>query len=259
MRYSDFTARNLGYISPDTQERIRRTRLLIAGCGMGSVLAETVLRLGFEQIILVDPDAVETHNLNRQNFTVADVGAPKVTALAQRLLAIYPQAHIEAIGDKVTVENARALVAKADMVFDAIDFLDLPGLVALHDAAHAQCKPLMTVVNTGFGALGFYFPEHRRCTIRDLFDLPRQGPVDGISYGERYAAFVRRIEPRLDPLVVEQFFVVIDLMREGKPCPASQVAPGVACAAAAGGHGGDPHFAKPAHRRGTRHADDRYV
>jgi molybdopterin/thiamine biosynthesis adenylyltransferase len=235
MLYTDLTLRNIGYISPDTQKRIKDTKLLIAGCGVGSVFAETAVRLGFKHLILIDPDMIEPHNLNRQNFTAGDINTPKVEALAKRLRAIYPDVKIEAIFDKVTVENASEIVAKADFIFDTIDFLDLPGLVALHDACHHQKKKLMTAINAGFGAVGFYFPEKGKCTIRDLFDLPRTGSVAGISYAERYIAFVKKIERHLDPMVVEQFFQVINLLKEGKPCPASQVAPGVACVAALAG------------------------
>jgi molybdopterin/thiamine biosynthesis adenylyltransferase len=235
MSYADLTARNAGYISPEAQNRIRETRVLIAGCGMGSVFAETALRLGYEKLILIDHDTIEPHNLNRQNFIFKDIGTSKVGALANRLLAINPDAQIEAICGKVTVGNASEIVARADLVFDTIDFVDLPGLVALHDACHAQGKALMTAISAGFGAVAFYFPEKKKCTIRDLFGLPRHGSVEGISYSERYAAFVRRIQDRLDPMVVEHFFDVLKLLSEGQPCPASQVAPGAGCVAALAG------------------------
>jgi molybdopterin-synthase adenylyltransferase len=235
MNYADLISRNSGFISPKAQERIRKTRVLIAGCGMGSVFAETAVRLGYEKLTLIDHDTIEDHNLNRQDFTYADIDTYKVTALANRLLAINPDAQIEAICDKVTVQNAPDLIANADLVFDTIDFLDLPGLVALHDACHSQSKALLTAINAGFGAVGLYFPPKKKCTIRDLFDLPRQGSVEGISYGERYASFVRKVEQRLDPQVVDQFFKILKLLNEGQPCPASQVAPGVTCVAALAG------------------------
>jgi molybdopterin-synthase adenylyltransferase len=235
MNYTDLTLRNFGYIPPAAQKKIKNMRLLIAGCGVGSVFAETAIRLGFTKIVLIDPDIIEPHNLNRQNFTAKDIGTPKVKALAHRLKAINPAAEIEIILDKVTVQNASDIVAKADFIFDTIDFLDLPGLVALHDACAVQKKKLMTAINAGFGAVGFYFPEGCKCTIRDLFELPRSGSVEGISYAERYIAFVRKIQHHLDPVVVEQFFQVINLLKEGKPCPASQVAPGVASVAALAG------------------------
>jgi len=235
MNYADLTLRNIGYIPPETQDRIRNTRVLIAGCGIGSNFAETVVRLGYEKLILIDHDTIAPHNLNRQNFTADDIGSHKVEALAKRLRAINPNVQVEVICDKVTTENALDVVAKADLVFDTIDFLSLSGLVALHDACHTLNKALVTAVAVGFGAAAFYFPEHKKCTIRDLFDLPRQGSVDGIAYAERYAAYVQKIAHRLDPVVVGHFFETVKLMSEGKPCPASQVAPGAACVAALAG------------------------
>jgi tRNA A37 threonylcarbamoyladenosine dehydratase len=98
-RYETFTSRNAGYVSENLQRQIRKTRLLVAGCGIGSTIAETCLRLGFQHLTLVDKDQVEAHNLNRQNFTAGDVGTQKVDALAKRLLAINPSASIRAVND----------------------------------------------------------------------------------------------------------------------------------------------------------------
>ena len=58
---------------------------MIAGCGIGSTIAEACVRLGFEHLTLIDKDRVEAHNLNRQDFAAADIGTPKVDALARRL------------------------------------------------------------------------------------------------------------------------------------------------------------------------------
>jgi hypothetical protein len=38
--YDTFTSRNAGYVTPELQERISTTRLLVAGCGVGSTIAE---------------------------------------------------------------------------------------------------------------------------------------------------------------------------------------------------------------------------
>ena len=72
--YAELTQRNVGYVSDDLQARIRATRVLIAGCGIGSSFAEAAVRLGFEHITLVDGDTVAATNLNRQTFTAEDVG-----------------------------------------------------------------------------------------------------------------------------------------------------------------------------------------
>ena len=63
-RYS----RNRIYISDEEQEKIRNVRILLGGAGIGSVIAECALRMGFEDIVIVDGDKVELSNLNRQNY-----------------------------------------------------------------------------------------------------------------------------------------------------------------------------------------------
>ena len=61
----------------------------VVGCGgTGSLVAEALCRLmiGTEaRLTLIDHDAVEPHNLLRQNFTMNEVGRYKSEALAERL------------------------------------------------------------------------------------------------------------------------------------------------------------------------------
>ncbi|MGD2083530.1 MAG: ThiF family adenylyltransferase, partial [Chromatiales bacterium] len=118
--YQTLTLRNRGYVTPQVQEKIRSTRLLIAGCGIGSSFAETAVRLGFQHLTLVDGDVVDGHNLNRQDFTAADIGRPKAQALADRLRAINPTLSVQAIPANLDAHNTGEIVADADLVFDTI-------------------------------------------------------------------------------------------------------------------------------------------
>ena len=86
--------RNRIYISAGQQERIRSYRVFIGGAGIGSLVAECALRLGFERITVVDMDSVEESNLNRQNYTYMDIGLSKTEAIGDRLRAINPDADI---------------------------------------------------------------------------------------------------------------------------------------------------------------------
>jgi len=63
--YYKLVLRNQGYISKELQEKIQKTRLLIAGCGVGSTVAEAAARLGFCNFILTDGDTVED-NVRKQ-------------------------------------------------------------------------------------------------------------------------------------------------------------------------------------------------
>jgi molybdopterin/thiamine biosynthesis adenylyltransferase len=59
--YDTFVLRNSGYITGDTQEKIRNTRLLIAGAGLGAATAIAATRMGFSNFVLVDGDTVDAH------------------------------------------------------------------------------------------------------------------------------------------------------------------------------------------------------
>jgi hypothetical protein len=166
--YDQFVLRNAGYIQPATQEKIRNTRLLIAGCGMGSSPAMCAARLGFEKFILVDGDTVDAHNLNRQFYEFADVGKPKVEALKGQILRINPQAEVEAVQAFLDAGNTEAIVGKADIVFDTIDFVDLPAILRLHGAARARGADVFTALNVGFGALVWYFPAGGPLGLSDI-------------------------------------------------------------------------------------------
>lgn len=66
-------------------------RIHIIGCGaVGSLLADTLTRMGLTKITLYDFDTVESHNIANQIYTEKDLGKPKVTALAQHMCDINP-------------------------------------------------------------------------------------------------------------------------------------------------------------------------
>jgi molybdopterin/thiamine biosynthesis adenylyltransferase len=229
--YATLVARNAGYVSPDTQAIIRRTRLLIAGCGIGSSTAVAAARMGFEHFVLVDGDVVDAHNLNRQFYDFADAGRPKVQALRDAILRINPQAQVEAVQAYLDAGNTAELVGRCDVVFDTVDFLDLKAILGLHGSARALGKPVFTALSVGFGALVWYFPAHGPVSLVDILAPDLAGAAaaageGGPAYADVFGSFVRRLAPYLDDNVVEQVSRVLQLMKEGRPCPASQVAVG---------------------------------
>jgi molybdopterin/thiamine biosynthesis adenylyltransferase len=229
--YATLTARNAGYVSGDVQRRIRETRLLIAGCGIGSSTAVCAARIGFQNFVLVDGDVVDAHNLNRQFYEQADVGRPKVEALRDALLRINPQARVEAIRANLDAGNTPAIVGRSDIVFDTVDFLDLPAILGLHHAARAHRVPVFTALSVGFGALVWYFPPDAALSLPDIVapNVAAAAAAQGgaaPSYAGVFASFIERLAPHLDSEVVEQVARVLQLMKEGRPCPAPQVAVG---------------------------------
>ncbi|PCJ59502.1 MAG: thiamine biosynthesis protein ThiF [Planctomycetota bacterium] len=224
--YETFTLRNNGYIDKALQAKIKETKVLIAGCGMGSTIAEVMLRSGFVNLVLADADEVAEHNLNRQCFINDDINTPKTTALSKRLKSIYPNANITEFNEFIGPDNAAELISNVDFIIDTIDFIDLPGVTSLYDNASQQSKPVVSAINAGYGAIALYYPHINSCTFRQLFGLPESGSVEGISYAEKYMSIIKHLAKYLNPQIVTEMSKALGFMEDGKPCPASQISPG---------------------------------
>lgn len=112
----------LRYTSPDTLERLARVRMLIIGAGgLGSNVAFMLARSGIRRFILVDRDRVEASNLNRQAYFPADLGRPKVEALAEHLRALDPKLELDCRVAEIHARNAHDFFTLADAVVEAVD------------------------------------------------------------------------------------------------------------------------------------------
>ncbi len=101
---------------------LRTVRIGVIGAGgLGSNCAAHLIRSGFADLVLADADTVEPSNLNRQYFTLAQLGSPKALALRENLLAINPAARIEAHHLHVDAQNMPGLFDTCDAVVEAVD------------------------------------------------------------------------------------------------------------------------------------------
>lgn len=159
--------RNFLYISETNQEKIKNFRILIGGCGLGSVIAECALRLGFENLTVIDGDKVELSNLNRQNYTQKDIGRFKVEALKERLLEINPCATIFSTTEFLTKENiAKHIKENYDLAINTIDFTS--GIPFLFDKLCCEVSiPVLHPLNLGWGA-SVIVVDHKSRKLREL-------------------------------------------------------------------------------------------
>jgi molybdopterin/thiamine biosynthesis adenylyltransferase len=148
MRYS----RNRIYISEENQEKIKNFPILLGGVGIGSIIAECALRLGFEKITLIDGDEVELSNLNRQNYTKDDIGISKVEALKKRLLSINPDASIECHHCFLTPENVDDFTSNHAVAINALDFTSEVPLL-FDESCNKKGIPILHPYNLGWGGL----------------------------------------------------------------------------------------------------------
>ena len=100
----------------------RRSVLVIGAGGLGGPVALTLAAAGVGRLVLVDDDAVETSNLNRQPlFTEKDLGQRKVAAAAQRLGRLHPGLAVEALDRRFDDASAVELARSVDLLVDGSD------------------------------------------------------------------------------------------------------------------------------------------
>jgi len=107
-------------------DAIRQKRIIIFGIGgVGSWAAEALVRSAIRDITIVDSDTVCLTNINRQiPATSLSVGKPKVDVLAERLLAINPEAAVTKVNLRYNRDTAAQFnLNDYDYVVDAIDSL----------------------------------------------------------------------------------------------------------------------------------------
>lgn len=105
-------------------QRLRQAHVCVVGIGgVGSWSAEALARTGIGRITAVDLDMVAESNTNRQIHALGDIyGKAKVSAMAERILAINPDCQVSCIEDFVTPENvAEILNEDFSVIIDAID------------------------------------------------------------------------------------------------------------------------------------------
>ena len=135
--------RNQEMISTWQQLALFKSKVAVIGCGgLGGYIIEELARLGVGNIVAVDPDVFEEHNLNRQLFCTLDrLGEKKVTAAAQRVKEINPAVSIQQIAEAFDNENGPALLKGVDVAADALD--SIPARLNLSRTCKAAGIPLV--------------------------------------------------------------------------------------------------------------------
>jgi len=134
--------------SPAVHSRLRKARVGIAGLGgLGSNLAATLVRAGIGALVLADFDAVDPTNLNRQNYTMNDVGRPKTDATAAHLQDIDPTVQLELHQLRLEASNIPIVFAGCDIVCEAFDREDQKALLV--ETVLAACPQTEIVASSG--------------------------------------------------------------------------------------------------------------
>ncbi len=111
-------------------DRLARRSVLVFGCGgVGSYVCEGLARAGIGSLTIVDKDAVDETNINRQIIALhSTIGQPKAQLMADRIRDIDPDCRV----------TARELFFLPDGQPDDIDFASYDYVVDAVDTVTAK-------------------------------------------------------------------------------------------------------------------------
>lgn len=115
---------------PKVLASLRKATVGIAGAGgLGSNAAIALARAGVGRLIIADFDRIEPSNLNRQQYSVNQVGLRKVKALRANLEQMAPFTEVVIHEVKINPENIGRIFGAADVLIEAFDKAEEKGML----------------------------------------------------------------------------------------------------------------------------------
>jgi len=108
--------------TPGVHKKVKRATVGIAGVGgLGSHVAIALARIGIGKLVIADFDVVEPSNLNRQAFTIDQIGEVKVKALKENIKKVNPYVKVEIHQIRLTEKNIPMIFKEVDVLVEAFD------------------------------------------------------------------------------------------------------------------------------------------
>ncbi len=152
------------------------THIAIVGLGgIGSPALQYLAGAGVGRLTLIDDDQVSVSNLQRQTiYTSRDIGHGKAVAARGWLANFDAKLEVTIHDDRLSPDNAAALIGTVDLVLDGTD--NFATRLAVSDACVALGVPLLSAAIGRFqGQVGAFAGHLRdqpcyRCFVGDAFD-----------------------------------------------------------------------------------------
>lgn len=190
--YQRAFSRNIGWVSADEQNRLRHSRVAIAGLGgVGGAHLLTLVRLGIGRFLLADFDQFDVHNFNRQaGAFMSTVGENKLDVMARMARDVNPEVEIGRFPVGVTPDSLDAFLDGVDVYVDALDFFAMDARLMVFKACAARGIPALTAAPLGMGVAFLYF-RPGGMSFEEYFR------VEGQARDEQFARFIAGLSPAM--------------------------------------------------------------
>ncbi|MDB5753401.1 MAG: UBA/THIF-type binding protein [Ramlibacter sp.] len=171
----------LDEVGVEGQQRLLDAHVLVIGAGgLGSPAVLYLATAGVGRITLVDDDAVDLTNLQRQiAHTTERIGQPKAASALQAVRAINPEVLVRPLVLRADARALDELVPSADVVLDCSDNFATRQLINRTCFAHG--KPLVAGAAIRFdGQVSVYDPRGADCPCYACV-FPPQADVEEVQ------------------------------------------------------------------------------
>jgi len=161
---------SLPQVGIEGQHLLNQSSVLVIGAGgLGSPVLLYLAAAGIGHIGIVDDDAVDLSNLQRQVIhSTSTIGQPKVESARNRLLELNPELNISIFEVRLSPENIESILNEGwDVVIDGTD--NLPTRYLIDDACFLNNTPWVYGSIYRFEGQVSVFNLHQGPCYRDLF------------------------------------------------------------------------------------------
>ncbi|MBJ00498.1 MAG: hypothetical protein CME67_04645 [Halobacteriovoraceae bacterium] len=170
--YKKAFERNLGWVTPEEQEKIKTTRIAVIGMGgVGGHHAHCLARMGFSQFKISDFDTFEIQNFNRQFGALSStVGKKKTDVIKNTILDINPEASVECFDEGINESNMEEFLRGVDVICDGLDLYASHLRSPLYELAHKMGVYIVSAGPFGMGTSCIVI-NPKGMSFNEYFDL----------------------------------------------------------------------------------------
>ena len=173
--YWEIVSRQMSIVTRSEQQRFKDAKITVIGCGgIGGEAIEMLARMGVGKLTVVDEDAFDFSNLNRQTLaSVADLGLDKSAVAKEKVRLINPYVEVKNFNTHVDETNINEIIEGADIVIDALDNV-LTRVIVSRKAGEMKIPYIHGAIHGTLGQVTVFMPEGDK-TYEEMFNLPSKG------------------------------------------------------------------------------------
>ena len=173
--YWEIASRQMSIVTRSEQQRFKDAKITVIGCGgIGGETIEMLARMGIGELVLVDKDAYDLSNLNRQTLaTIADLGLTKSDVAAEKVRLINPYVKVTTFNEHVDQTNIEKVIGDSDIVIDALENV-LTRVIVSRAAKEKGIPYIHGAIHGTLGQITVFLPNSDK-TYEEMFNLPSIG------------------------------------------------------------------------------------